>query len=65
VDGKPAASKTDAEFMIRWIDRLLAVTEKPRRYESAAERAQVQAVFRQARQKYEDIARSARDLWGD
>jgi len=65
VDGKPAASKTEAEYMIRWIDHLLQIAEKPGRYQSDAERAEVQAVFQEAKRKYEDIARKAEELWGD
>jgi hypothetical protein len=71
VDGKPTASKTDAEYMIRWIDRLVQVAQKPSRYQSDAEsvavpdrRAEVQAVFQEAKRKYEDIARKAEELWG-
>jgi len=65
VDGKPTASKTDAEYMIRWIDRLMQVTDKPGRYKTDTERSQVQAVYQQARQKYQDIARQAVESWGD
>ncbi len=65
VDGKPAVSKTDAEYMIRWIDRLLQVTDKPGRYKTSAERSQVQTLYQQARQKYQAIARQAAEFWGD
>ncbi len=65
VDGKPIASKADAEYMIRWIDRLLQITEKPARYQSDTEMAQVQAVFQEAKQKYQGIARKAEELWAD
>jgi len=65
VDGKPTASKIDAEYMIRWIDRLVQVADKPGRYKSDTERSQVQALYRQARQKYQDIARQAAESWGD
>ena len=64
VDGKPTASKADAEYMMRWIDQLLRISRKPDRYESETERAQVQKTFRKARQIYEDIARKAVELWG-
>jgi len=64
VDGKPTASKADAEYMIRWIDRLLQVAEKPGRYKTDAERSQVQSLYQQARQKYQDIARQAAESWG-
>jgi hypothetical protein len=65
VDGKPTASRADAEYMIRWIDRLLQVADKPGRYKTDTERSQVQAVYQQARQKYQDIARKAGEFWGD
>ena len=56
VDGKPIASRQDAEFMIRWIDRLLGVSEKPGRYSSDEQRAEVQAMFHKAKQVYQNIA---------
>jgi len=65
VDGKPSASKTDAEFMIRWIDHLRQITEKTGRYKTSEERLQVQALYQQARQKYQNIARQAEELWPD
>ncbi len=65
VDGKPTASKANAEYMIRWIDRLLQVADKPGRYKTDTERSQVQALYQQARQKYQDIARQAAEFWGD
>ena len=65
VDGKPTASKVDAEYMIRWIDRLLQVANKPGRYSSDAERAEVKAFFQEARQEYESIARKAIEFWED
>ena len=63
VDGKSIASRRDAEFMIRWIDRLLDISEKPGRYRSGEQRAEVQAIFHEARQVYQDIARTAVELW--
>ncbi len=65
VDEKPTASKADAEYMIRWIDRLVQVADKPGRYKTDEERSQVQALYQQARQKYQDIARQAAESWGD
>jgi hypothetical protein len=63
VDGKPTASKQDAEYMICWIDRLMEVSEKPGRYPSDEEREKAQAVFREAQQVYRDIAITAVELW--
>jgi hypothetical protein len=65
VDGKPTASKRDAEYMIRWIDRILQVSEKPDRYQRGEDRAEAQALFREAREAYEKIAHTAADVWGD
>jgi len=65
VDGKPTASKADAEYMIRWIDRLLQVANKPGRYSSDTERAEVRAIFQKARQEYKSIARKAVEFWAD
>jgi hypothetical protein len=55
VDGKPTASAKDAEYMIRWIDRLLEVSAGPGRYRSDKERSQVRSVFTKARHVYEAI----------
>ena len=65
VDGKPTALKADAEYMIRWIDRLLQVANLPGRYSSETERAEVQAIFKEARQEYENIAQKAVKFWAD
>ena len=65
VDGKPTASKADAEYMIRWIDRLLEVSSKPGRYKSDEQRMQTQAIFEEARHIYGNIARRAVEVWGD
>ena len=65
VDGKPTASKRDAQYMTHWIDRLLQVIEKPGRYQSDMERAEVRAIFQEARQKYEGIALKAEEFWPD
>ncbi len=65
VDGKPTASKADAEYMIRWIDRLLEVSNKPGRYESEDRRMQTQAIFKEARDIYEEIALRGAKVWGD
>lgn len=56
VDGKPTASKKDAEYMIRWIDRLLEVIEKPAIDMTSEQRAESQAVFLQAKDLYHKIA---------
>lgn len=65
VDGKPTASKRDAEYMIRWIDRIAEVARQPGRYETTEQRSQVLAVFQEARKVYENIAATAAQIWGD
>jgi hypothetical protein len=65
VDHKPTAFKKDAEYMIRWIDRIMKVSEQPKRYSSEQDRAESQAVFREARSIYEKIARTAAEIWQD
>ena len=65
VDDKPTALKADAEVMMRWIDRLLEVSEKPGRYSSDTQRMETQAIFKQARQKYEAIAQTAQQTWSN
>lgn len=56
VDGKEIASKEDAEFMIRWVDRLLEISNQPERYQTNKQRQEVQDIFRKARSIYADIA---------
>jgi hypothetical protein len=65
VNGKPTASKADAEFMMRWIDRLVEVARQPDRYQTVAQRADVLAIYREAKDVYEEIARRAAEAWGD
>jgi len=64
VDGKPTASKRDAEYMIRWIDRLMQVSRTADRYDSETDRKVVQGLFLKARKAYERIARTAEEVWG-
>ena len=65
IDDKPAASKNDAQYMIRWIDRLLEVSRKPDRYQSEDERIETQKIFKEARNIYEKISRKAIEVWPD
>jgi len=65
VDNKPTASRRDAQYMIRWLDRLGEVSNQPQRYHSQQDRAEVQAIYREARQVYEQIAHTAAETWGD
>jgi hypothetical protein len=65
VDKKPTAYKKDAEYMIRWIDRILEISARPQRYASEQDRSEVQAVYREARGVYEKIGRTATEVWKD
>jgi hypothetical protein len=65
VDARPTAHKADAEYMIRWIERLEAVARAPGRFASDERRRDVLADYAKARAVYEGIARAAGELWGD
>ncbi len=65
VDGKPTAFRKDAEYMIRWIDRIMEISEQPKRYPSEQSRTETQSIYREARAVYEMIAKTATDVWGD
>lgn len=65
VDDKPTASKRDAEYMIRWIDRLIVLAGEPERYVDEASRQQALEHFRKAHQWYEQVAATAATVWGD
>jgi hypothetical protein len=65
VDGKPTLFRSDAEFMIRWIDRILQISDQPGRYASTDDRREAQAIFREARAVYERIADQAKAVWNE
>jgi len=65
IDGKPIAYRRDAEYMIRWINRITDVSNEPNRYERPSDQAESQALFLEARAVYERIAATARQAWGD
>ena len=50
---------------MRWIDRLMVVSDKSGRYESEQQRSESQAVFGEARNVYAEIAERAVEYWGD
>jgi PHD/YefM family antitoxin component YafN of YafNO toxin-antitoxin module len=52
VAGKPAASKADAEYFLRWIDRLEAKLNERNRIPSAALRNHVESQLNAAREVY-------------
>jgi hypothetical protein len=65
IDGKPAASKRDAQVMIQWVDELVRIAETPDRYASEGQRRSARKRMLEARAIYEKIAGYAQDLWGD
>lgn len=65
VDGKPIAAKADAEYNVRWIDKLIEVAKHPDRFASDEDRDQVLAIYGTARDYYLEIAQLATRHWGD
>lgn len=65
VEGRPIASRPDAEYNLAWVDRLIEIANLPGRYRSAADRSEVLAVYQQARAFYERTTAIAREAWGD
>ncbi|MGH2360464.1 MAG: hypothetical protein ACRDGM_07975, partial [bacterium] len=55
VAGKPAASKEDAEYFLKWIDRLEAKLKERDRLPSAALRAHVDGQLNAARAAYAKV----------
>jgi hypothetical protein len=65
LDGKPIVSKPDALYMMRWIDQLLVLADRPARYKSEENRQAAKSLFQEARGVYEKIAQTAEQVWGD
>jgi quinoprotein glucose dehydrogenase len=65
VDAKPIAFKASAEYMVRWIDQLIAVAQTPGRFTQASDRDAVIATYRRARDVYLGVERAASDVWHD
>ena len=65
IDDKPIAVRTSAEYMIRWIDRLIEVAEMPERYRRESDKAEVLAIYRQAREFYQNVATTTGTIWGE
>jgi hypothetical protein len=59
IDNKPIAHKGDAEYMLRWIDRLIEIAELPDRFPTAIDGDEVKRVYRQAREVYQRLAADA------
>jgi hypothetical protein len=53
VGGQPARSAEDAEYFLRWIDRLEAAARASRDWNSDAERDATLALIRRAREEFE------------
>jgi hypothetical protein len=59
VAGKPIASKKDAAFFVEWIDRLIDSMGRRNRYAKPEERQRVEALFRSAQTRFQEIATAA------
>jgi len=55
VNRKPIQNTEDAQYFVEWIDQLLRVVAVRNRYRTAQDREQVEAVFRQAREKFREL----------
>jgi len=52
--GRPIRSADDATYFVDWIDQLLRVVQTRDRYPSRRDRESVEAIFRQARQRFQE-----------
>ena len=57
--------RKDAEYMIRWVDKLLEISNREGRYRSDADKDKVQEVYYQARSYYEGVLKLAKSVWKD
>jgi len=60
VDDQPIASRDDARYMMRWIDRLIEIAHRPDRFPTEADRQAVLDTYARARAVYQRIASEAR-----
>jgi TolB protein len=60
VAGKPIASKKDASFFVEWIDRLIDSMGRRNRYAKPEDRRRVEALFRRAQTRFQEIATADR-----
>ena len=65
LEGKPIAFKKSAEYMLRWVDQLIEFANLPGRYQREADKAEVLALYEQARRFYENVATTATRVWAD
>ena len=56
VDDRPIASREDARYMLRWIERLIDIARLPKRFPTEADRQGVLDTYVRARVVYEGIA---------
>jgi hypothetical protein len=56
VANKPIASKKDAAFFVAWIDRLIDSMGRRNRYAKPEDRQRVEALFRRAQARFQEIA---------
>ncbi len=59
VDGRPVAFKASAEYMLQWVDRLIALAQTPGRFAQPADRDAVLATYRKARDYYATVRQNA------
>ena len=59
IAGKPIASKKDAAFFVEWIDRLIDSMGRRNRYAKPEDRQRVEALFRRAQTRFQEIATAA------
>jgi hypothetical protein len=65
VDGKPTASKRDADYMIHWIDQLLEIANQPDRFQSQSNRKEVIETYQRAKDAYRSVSALAEEIWND
>ena len=54
VGGRPIRNAEDASYFVGWIDQLLRVVQTRDRYPSRPDRESVEAIFRQARERFQE-----------
>lgn len=61
LDGTRIASRTSAEYMIRWVDFLINAAATPGRFRNDEEKERTLATYMRARHFYDTVAKSASD----
>jgi hypothetical protein len=65
IDGKPIAFRPSAEYMLRWLDRLVEIAEAPGRFREAADKQAMLNTYHQAREFYVRVIANAKTAWGE